>query len=831
MKQTEKELPIWKMMIMLLLCTTVTAFNEEVKIRFSISEEQPIGSIVGTIIKSLVEFDNGFRKLSNFILVQSSYSSLFLLDLDSSVLSVNQRIDREEICDNLDEISENCVLALQVICKSFNKEFEVISIEVVIMDINDNSPIFPTDNLPLKVAEDLQIGSKFLIPSAQDFDSKDFDIAFYTVENCNDCRFTLDVDTSEIKNPKLFIRSNDRLNRERNPISFDIIAEDKGNPPKRGRLRVIINIEETNQPPYFVNSTYVIEVFEESLVPQPIVKIKAFDFDKGNNGKIEYFFEKSNIYGNLIVINAKTGNVYIKNKLDYENKKEYKMKVIAKDMANPSLSASCLLIIHVIDKNDHAPKVTLTSEKKGDRQLIEVLENVQETQTVAFLSVSDEDQGLNANVSCRISNHYDLFSLSKIHFNIYSVSTLSPFDRESNPFYTIEVLCVDMGEPPLETIFDFNVNVSDQNDNNPYFIEQVYRSEVFENSPKGTYLLDVAAVDSDIDVNGEVRYILEDKMYYNGLVILDDVTGVLKTGHRSLDYETNTSISFKIEARDLGNPPLSSFTNVIIEVLDTNDNPPKFQNLFNTLHIKENESPKSFIHRFETIDQDLTDIYQETRYELSCCNMSGKTCNVLKEIFLDPGEKEEKRKFLEYYTEEQLQSTVVLEGNKLLSNSFFDREVESVYHFCIHAINTHTPFLFSIAYVTLEIDDVNDNSPSIVFPSSSYILELSSWTSIDENLLQIIARDPDIGDNSLLHFSLLQNKIYENSATDFSNVDSRNKIPETVPLSSLFSINATTGMIVLKKNLRETDYWNDTSLIINFTVSDSGIHKIVFIKI
>lgn len=112
------------------------------------------------------------------------------------------------------------------------------------------------------------------------------------------------------------------------------------------------------------------------------------------------------------------------------------------------------------------------------------------------------------------------------------VSTNKVFDREGDDgkFVSVTVKATDQGEPSLEGVCSFTVEITDVNDNPPLFDRQVSRSRravafrcgvlTCENPPQkyvenvkqdasiGTNILRVSASDEDADNNGAIIYSL-----------------------------------------------------------------------------------------------------------------------------------------------------------------------------------------------------------------------------------------------------------------------------------------------------------------------------------
>lgn len=70
-----------------------------------------------------------------------------------------------------------------------------------------------------------------------------------------------------------------------------------------------------------------------------------------------------------------------------------------------------------------------------------------------------------------------------------------------------------------------NVLVADDNDNDPIFQQSSYAASVLENTPVGTTILTLLAVDIDDGLNGNVTYSLSNAA--DGMFDVDPQTGIV----------------------------------------------------------------------------------------------------------------------------------------------------------------------------------------------------------------------------------------------------------------------------------------------------------------
>lgn len=82
------------------------------------------------------------------------------------------------------------------------------------------------------------------------------------------------------------------------------------------------------------------------------------------------------------------------------------------------------------------------------------------------------------------------------------------FDREGDDgkFVSVTVKATDQGDPSLEGVCSFTVEITDVNDNPPLFDRQKYVDNVKQDTNIGTNILRVSASDEDADNNGAIIY-------------------------------------------------------------------------------------------------------------------------------------------------------------------------------------------------------------------------------------------------------------------------------------------------------------------------------------
>ncbi|CAL8270502.1 unnamed protein product [Boreogadus saida] len=256
--------------------------------------------------------------------------------------------------------------------------------------------------------------------------------------------------------------------------------------------------------------------------------------------------------------------------IDFEQNPAFEIHAQASDRGQHPISAHCKVLVEVVDLNDNAPEITVTSLMNA------VKEDAKIGTAIALVTVLDKDDGINGVVKAVIANDPP-FKLQLNYKNYYSLVVNGPLDRETDAQYTVTILATDEGSPPLSGVAVVTVHVSDVNDNEPRFTEPVLNVYVRENGPVGVVVKTVSAVDADVDQNSQVKYSFlprsSSPLPLSSMMNINSETGEVSS-LQSFNYEELKSFQFKVQATDSGVPPLSSNVTVNVCILDENDNSP-----------------------------------------------------------------------------------------------------------------------------------------------------------------------------------------------------------------------------------------------------------------
>lgn len=533
------------------------------QIRYSVLEELDNGAIVGDIVQDL---GLDIRKLSTRKLKVTSDGGKRYVDVNpkNGKLFVNERIDREALCD-----ASSCFLNLEA---GLENPSEAHSVEVEVVDANDNAPQFPRDEYQLEISESEITGARFPIEHAQDLDAGTNSVRVYRLSPNE--HFALDSNKPSPNSKHVELVLKKPLDREQTSHHQLILtATDGGTPALTGSTTINVRVLDANDNnPVFDSSVYKVKLLENSPRDTLVIKLNATDQDEGTNGEVFYSFSSytPERVRQMFSMDTNTGEIRVRSNVDYEDTNSYEMYIQAMDKGPAAVAAHCKVVVEVMDVNDNIPEIVLSSLSSPVR------EDARADTVVALISVTDRDSGPNKHVTLEIPSGLP-FKIKSFR-NYYTLVTSAFLDRETTAAYNVTLSATDGGTPPLSSQKTIQVDVADVNDNPPRFEQTSYTVYVMENNAPGASLCTVKAQDVDVNENARITYtVLNDNNH--GIPVTSYVSVKPDTGIayalRSFDYESLREFHFQVKAQDGGIPPLSRVATVYIYVMDQNDHPPE----------------------------------------------------------------------------------------------------------------------------------------------------------------------------------------------------------------------------------------------------------------
>uniref|UniRef100_A0A3P8SQD2 Protocadherin-related 15a n=1 Tax=Amphiprion percula TaxID=161767 RepID=A0A3P8SQD2_AMPPE len=438
-----------------------------------------------------------------------------------------------------------------------------VTVNILVIDANDNTPTFAEVSYSVEVFTDMQPGETVLQLTAVDADEGLNGLVTYEILAGAQGDFIISNRTGRIT-----VAPGVTLTVGRS-YALTVKASDSAPETQRRSSITTVYIEvlppNNQSPPRFPLLTYSLEVSEAMRIGAILLNLQATDRE---NDPITYRIVSGDSQ-NVFNLSEAIGLLLLGKPLDRETTDQYRLIVTASD-GNPGGTSTTTVNIVVTDVNDNDPEFDLS-----------ILTNftVQEEEANLFVGqvrATDLDAGVNGQVHYRIVNHPDLFIIGANG----SIYTRVPLDRELRRQYELVVEASDGDADPRRTTLTVLVQVTDIDDNSPVFSQQTYVANVPENSPVGTVVLKLSAVDSDLFSNVTYRIKTESARQ---LFSLNPVTGELAV-LQTLDFEDlaamgmGASFTFQVEAVDQGGvmPPGQATVTVRITVRDMNDFSPIF---------------------------------------------------------------------------------------------------------------------------------------------------------------------------------------------------------------------------------------------------------------
>uniref|UniRef100_A0A673C4G1 Protocadherin-16 n=1 Tax=Sphaeramia orbicularis TaxID=375764 RepID=A0A673C4G1_9TELE len=679
-------------------------------LELQLDEEQPAGTIVGDISAGLPP---GITASLYFISDHEGTGVGSDLDIDEStgIIKTAKVLDRE-VRDRYNFIAVTMTGV-------------TVEVTIKVNDINDHAPTFQRRRTTFKIPEQTAIGTRFPIEPAVDADKGQLTTQGYLIKDGNVGQaFTLETRRGSNEVLYLDLVVNAILDREkRSTYTLSLEAFDGGSPKRTDQMTLDITIQDINDNAPVFNQSRYHAIISENLQPgSNILQVFATDADEGDNGVVLYEINRrQSDPDRYFVVDSRTGIITLNKPLDFEMRRVHELVVQAQDNATQPEVTNAFVTIHVRDYNDNQPTMTIIflSEDGSPR----ISEGAQPGQYVARISVTDPDYGEYANVNVSLEGGDGKFALTTKDSIIYLICVDQILDREERDTYELRVMATDSGTPPLRAESSFVIQVTDVNDNPPLFDQPVYRQVIPEVVFPGSFVLQVTARDKDQGPNGDINYsILQDKGAYSSWFSIDSVTGIITTLSQ-LDYEKNPYPSITVVAADRGKPPLSSTAVVNIVLQDINDNEPVFEKNFYNVSIKENTAPGTCILEVTATDADGGSFGTIT-YTLGSGISSAAPS----------------------------QFTISKETGQICTSATVDRDQgPASYDFTVTAVDGGG--LSSVAYVRVDLVDINDNRPA--FYPVNYAVSLSTQSAPGTSVVRVTAYDADSGDNGKITYKTI----------------------------------------------------------------------------
>ncbi|XP_034069106.1 protocadherin-17-like isoform X2 [Gymnodraco acuticeps] len=482
-----------------------------------------------------------------------------------------------------------------------------------------------------------------------------------------------------------------RIDREtlcrRNPkcqLSMEVFANDKE------ICMIKIDIQDINDnSPSFPSDHVNIDISENAAAGTRFPLTIAHDSDSGENGIKTYQVTRDDY--NTFSLDLKVrgdGTIYpelvVQRPLDREDQSHHTLLLTAIDGGEYPRSGSMQINIRVTDSNDNSPVFEKSS------YVIEILENSPAGKILIDLNATDQDEGSNGQVVYSFTGYaseriQDLFSIDP---NTGVIKVQGEIDFEENPIIEFDVQAKDLGPNPIPGHCKITVKVLDKNDNSPIIsFVSVRQGAISEAAPPESVIALVRVTDKDSGRNGQLQCRVLGNVPFRLQENNDNFYTLLTD--RPLDREMKDEYNVTIVARDNGIPSLNYTKSFTVNILDENDNAPRFTKTVYVLQVPENNIPGEYLGSVLAHDPDV-----------------GRNGTVLYSIL--PSHIGE----VSVYTYVSVNPT----NGAIYASRSFNYEQTKSFEFKVQAKDGGSPHMESTSIVRVNVLDVNDNLPVIILP-------------------------------------------------------------------------------------------------------------------
>nr|XP_019611104.1 PREDICTED: cadherin-related family member 1 isoform X1 [Rhinolophus sinicus] len=521
--------------------------------------------------------------------------------------------------------------------------------------------------------------------------------------------------------------------------------------------KVVILVTDANdEAPRFIQEPYTVHVPEDTPPGSSILKVHAVDKDTGSGGSVTYFLQ--NMQSTKFAMDRHSGVLRLRpgTTLDYEKARAHFVTVVAKDGggrlrgADVVFSATTTVTVNVEDVQDMAPVFV------GTPYYGYVYEDTIPGSEVLTVAAMDGDRGKPNHILYSLMSETDgAFEINETSGTISITQSPAQLQREVYELHVQVTEVSSAGSPAAQAIVPVTIRIVNLNNHPPTFYgesgpQNRFELSMYEHPPQGEILrgLKITVNDSDQGANAKFNLRLVGPGGIFRVVpqtILNEAqVTIIVENSAAIDFEKFKVLTFKLLAIEVNTPEkFSSTADVVIQLLDTNDNVPKFTSQYYIARIPENVPGGSNVLAVTAVDPD-TGPWGEVKYSIY-----GSGADL---FLIHP-------------------STGMVYTQPWAS---LDAEATARYNFYVKAEDMEGRYSLAEVFVTLL--DVNDHYPQ--FGKSIQEKTMVLGTSVKIEATDQDAEEP----NNLVDYSIIR-----------------------VEPANVFDINAHTGEIRLKNSIRSLE--------------------------
>uniref|UniRef100_A0A8C1G7A7 FAT atypical cadherin 1a n=1 Tax=Cyprinus carpio TaxID=7962 RepID=A0A8C1G7A7_CYPCA len=534
------------------------------------------------------------------------------------------------------------------------------------------------------------------------------------------------------------------------PFGYNLTlqAKDKGSPPQFSSAKVIHVISPHFKvgPPKFSHTTYRVNVSEFAPLNTPVVLVTAVP----KYPQLKYAF-RHKLDKNLFAINADSGLITTAGPLHADSVNRYELEVMTSDK-----KASAKVIISVIDVNNNGPEFKQTSYKAS------IDENMPIGTSVLTVKATDLDSGENGYVTYSIANVNPQPFVIDYFSGVISSSEILNYELMPR-IYNLKVRASDWGSPfRREVETQVTVTLNNLNDNKPLFENVDCDVTVPRDHGVSEHITTVSAIDADeLQL---VRYRIKAGNDLN-LFEMNPNSGVLSLKQSLSEGEAAKAFyhSLQIIASDGEHETLPMFLNITVvtarkpvqvKCVDTGVASMLAEKLLKGSKIHSQNEPEDHFQDFHSVNRvapqfaetfpSVIEVKEDLPVGARIVHLSATDSDSGfngKLVYVISGGDTESRFVID------------MDSGWLKVYAPLDRETTDHYTLNITVYDLGIPQKSSSRLLDVKILDANDISPQ--FLQDAYSVDISESTAVGTEIIQVEAKDKDLGDNGVVRYSIL----------------------------------------------------------------------------
>lgn len=600
-----------------------------------------------------------------------------------------------------------------------------LPIQVRVLDVNNNFPQFSSGD-SASISEDADVGSLVFTVYAFDEDigvngilnyditGGNFERVFSINETSGEITLRGSLDREQYSSYDLMIRA------------FDLNVIN----PKFMEMILHINVLDVNDyPPRFVkDGNYSLGIYEypHTKSGERIVRLSAIDLDEGPPLRYDLFIVEARHRGSVVSspssaavdmfqVNRDSGMISLRSnvQLDYETVDYYLLRVQASDTQTVAVTH---LEFNIFDVNDHSPEIIYEQQT-----IVEIWEQQPIGSVITKgITSSDVDRESNGLVTYSLGEEWaqagDTFMIDP-HTGVIRVKNPIVF---SPSIFQLSgtVYASDNGIPRRNVSIVMDVHIFDVNDNSPVFGQSAYAFPISVNAPTGSPIGTVTAQDTkDYRENTAITMIIP--YYYS-------------EARRFFNFASNGSLTLipvqGLEARNY------TFRIQALSPSFCPDCPQYNKIAYTDVTIILYPPCPNFLSIDHMVDVSEGQASQDMLFTLSAVSSVGRQVEYL----------------INNSTEQPF--TINKYSGQVSLASTLDRESIDSYQFFVSAIDSMFQPSTCSVLVTVNVLDINDNSP--VFQSMHYNAFIKENSPTPVAITTVTASDQDLGSNGTVEYEI-----------------------------------------------------------------------------